>query len=435
MTTKHEQIIRHILSLDVGHKISVRQIAKDLSVSDGTAYRAIKEAENQGLVSTIERVGTIRIEKKEKENFKQLTYAEVINVVEGQLLGGRGGLHKELNKFVIGAMQLEAMMRYTDADSLLIVGNRVKAHELAIKAGAAVLITGGFDTKEHIKKLADEKNLPIMSTSYDTFTVAEMINRAIYDQMIKKEIVFVSDIYTPYDEVHHLYNNDSVDDWYKLNELTTHTRFPVLDDSGRVSGMVTSKDVVNIEGNTKIDKVMTRNPFAVQAKTSLAYVAHLMVWEGIEVVPIVNQAHELEGLVSRQDVLKALNEVQRQPQVGETIHDVITQGLRTVEDDPTVFETDVTPQMTNQLGTLSNGVLTTLATEASARLLFHLKKGNMAVESLNVFFIEPVQMDSHLVIKPELLDAGRLYAKINIEIFNDKKLVSKGMLMAQLMDR
>src|SRR5690625_4939067 len=106
MATKHEQIIRHILSLEVGHKISVRQIAKELNVSDGTAYRAIKEAENQGLVSSIERVGTIRIEKKEKENFKQLTFAEVINVVEGQVLGGRGGLHKELNKFVIGAMQI-----------------------------------------------------------------------------------------------------------------------------------------------------------------------------------------------------------------------------------------------------------------------------------------------------------------------------------------
>src|SRR5690625_2847324 len=435
MATKHEQIIRHILSLEVGHKISVRQIAKDLSVSDGTAYRAIKEAENQGLVSTIERVGTIRIEKKEKENFKQLTYAEVINVVEGQLLGGRGGLHKELNKFVIGAMQLEAMMRYTDADSLLIVGNRVKAHELALKAGAAVLITGGFDTKEHIKKLADEKNLPIMSTSYDTFTVAEMINRAIYDQMIKKEIVFVSDIYTPYDQVHHLYNNDTVDDWYKLNELTKHTRFPVIDDAGRVSGMITSKDVVGVDGDTLIEKVMTKNPFVVQAKTSLAYVAHLMVWEGIEVVPIVDQSNELEGLVSRQDVLKALNEVQRQPQVGETIHDVISRGLDATEDNPVVFETTVTPQMTNQLGTLSNGVLTTLVSEASARLLRHLKKGNMVVESLNVYFIEPVQMDSQLTVKPELLDAGRLYAKINVEIFNGRKLVCKGMLMAQLMDR
>ncbi len=435
MSTKHEQIIRHILSLEVGHKISVRQIAKELNVSDGTAYRAIKEAENQGLVSTIERVGTIRIEKKEKEHFKQLTFSEVINVVDGQVLGGRGGLHKELNKFVIGAMQLEAMMRYTDTDSLLIVGNRVKAHELALKAGAAVLITGGFDTKEHIKKLADEKNLPIMSTSYDTFTVAEMINRAIYDQMIKKEIVFVSDIYTPYDEVQHLYNTDTVADWYKLNDLTSHTRFPVIDDNRRVSGMVTSKDVVGVSDETLIEKVMTKNPFTVQGKTSLAYVAHLMVWEGIEVVPIVNQSQTLEGLVSRQDVLKALNEVQRQPQVGETIHDVIAQGLRTSENDATVFETDITPQMTNQLGTLANGVLTTLITEASARLLRHLKKGNMAVESLNIFFIEPVQMDSHLTLKPELLDAGRLYAKINIEIYNENKLVSQGMLMAQIMDR
>ncbi len=196
MATKHEQIIRHIMSLEVGHKISVRQIAKELVVSDGTAYRAIKEAENQGLVSTIERVGTIRIEQKEKEHFKHLTFAEVVKIIDGQVLGGRGGLHKTLNKFVVGAMQLEAMMRYTEADSLLIVGNRVKAHEYALKAGAAVLITGGFDTKEHIKKLADEKGLPIISTSYDTFTVAEMINRAIYDQLIKKEIVFVSDIYT-----------------------------------------------------------------------------------------------------------------------------------------------------------------------------------------------------------------------------------------------
>src|SRR5699024_7910589 len=142
-------------------------------------------------VSTIERVGTVRIEVKEKEQFKHLTYAELINVVEGQVLGGKNGLHKTLNKFVIGAMQLEAMMRYTEADSLLIVGNRVKEHELALKAGAAVLITGGFDTTEHIKQLADEKNLPIMSTTYYTFTVAEMINRSIYYQLIKKEIVFV----------------------------------------------------------------------------------------------------------------------------------------------------------------------------------------------------------------------------------------------------
>ena len=63
MATKHEQILKYIDELPIGEKISVRQIAKDLTVSEGTAYRAIKEAENNGYVSTIERVGTIRIEQ------------------------------------------------------------------------------------------------------------------------------------------------------------------------------------------------------------------------------------------------------------------------------------------------------------------------------------------------------------------------------------
>src|SRR5690606_24934548 len=196
-----------------------------------------------------------------------------------------------------------------------------------------------------------------------------------------------------------------------------------------------SKDVVGVDNDTPIEKVMTKNPTTVVEKTSLAYVAHLMVWEGIEVVPVVDQSKKLLGLVSRQDVLKALNEVQRQPQVGETIHDIISRGIEQVEGDPTTYEAEVTPQMTNQFGTLANGVLTTMITEACARLLLHLKKGNMVVESLTIHFVEPVQMESNLIIKPELLDAGGLYAKLNVDIYNGRKHVSKALVMAQLMDR
>src|SRR5690625_3357818 len=345
MTTKHEQIIQHIIRLEVGKKLPIWQIAKSLNVSEGTAYRAIKEAENQGLVSTIERVGTIRIERKKRENFERLTFAEVINIVDGQVLGGREGLHKTLNKFVIGAMQLDAMMRYTEADSLLIVGNRVKAHELALNAGAAVLITGGFDTKDYIKEIADEKKLPIISTSYDTFTVAAMINRAIYDQLIKKEIVFVDDIYTSYEDSYYLHMKDSIEQFYELNEKSTHTRFPVVDDNNRVAGMVTSKDIINKPSNVFIDKMMSKNAEVVQAKTSLASVARMMVWERIEVVPVVDPSSHLKGVISRQDVLKALQQLQRQPQIGETIEDIVAQNLNETSGDETVYETEVTPQM------------------------------------------------------------------------------------------
>src|SRR5699024_12739995 len=111
-----------------------------------------------------------------------------------------------------------------------------------------------------------------------------------------------------------------------------------------------------IDDDTLIEKVMTKRPYTVQGHTSLAYVAHIMVWGGIEVIPVVNSTYELEGLVSRQDVLKALNEVQRQPQVDETIHDLNTRDLMKSDEKATIFEGDVNLQGTKQLWTLSNEV-------------------------------------------------------------------------------
>lgn len=435
MATKHELILQHIISLDVGEKISVRQIAKELNVSDGTAYRAIKEAENQGLVNTIERVGTIRIEQKKKENFEKLTFAEVVNIIDGQVLGGRDGLHKTLSKFLIGAMQLDDMMRYTEAGSLLIIGNRVEAHYRALKAGAAVLITGGFDTDERNKRLADEKDLPIISTSYDTFTVASMINRAIYDQLIKKEIIYVGDIATPIEETYYLNEADQVKDWYVLNRESTHSRFPVLDDNRRLVGMVSPRDIVGQDESQEIAKVMSKKPLTVQSTTSLASASHTMVWEGIELLPVVDDSEKLVGVVSRQDVLKALQQVQRQPQVGETISDIINSNIETAKDEEGTFVAKIVPQMTNHLGTLGHGVFTALIIEASSRMLLDKRKAELSIENITVYFTKPVQIESELRIKPRILEVGRLYVKIDVEVFDDKDLIGKGLLMAQLINR
>jgi predicted transcriptional regulator len=146
------------------------------------------------LVSTIQRVGTIRIERKLKKHIEKLTFSEVVRIIEGDVLGGSAGLDKDLNRFVIGAMKENAMERYITPGSLMIVGNRENVQELALKQGAAVLITRGFDTTAEIQQLADELELPILRTTYDTFTVATMINRALSDQLIKKRY-FISQRY------------------------------------------------------------------------------------------------------------------------------------------------------------------------------------------------------------------------------------------------
>jgi len=209
----------------------------------------------------------------------------------------------------------------------------------------------------------------------------------------------------------------------------------VLDDQQRVVGMITPKDIMGEAGDVSIGRLMTKKPLVVQEKTSLASVAHMMVWEGIEIIPVVTDDHTLEGVISRQDVLKALQQIQRQPQVGDTLQDIVTRHLEATDDDETIFEVKVIPQMTNQLGTLSNGVFTALITEASSRLLKVYNKGDLVVENLTVYFIKPVPIDSKLIIKPVLLEAGRSYAKLDVSVHYGRKLVSKGMIMAQLMDR
>lgn len=436
MVTKHEKIIQYIESLPVGDKISVRQIAKDMSVSEGTAYRAIKEAENRRLVSTIERVGTIRIEKKKKENIERLTLAEIVNIVDGQVLGGKSGLHKTLTKFVIGAMKIDDMMRYTDAGSLLIVGNRSDTHEAALRAGAAVLITGGFDATESTKALADELELPIISSSYDTFTVATMINRAIYDQLIKKEILLIEDIVVPIQDTSYLKVTATVADFNALNTQTTHGGYPVVDKSQKIVGIVTSKDVIGKQEEESIDRLMTRNPITVTMKTSVATAGHRMIWEGIDLLPVADDHGVLQGVVSRQDVLKALQMAQRQPQHGETIDDLVKNEIQMTDDfTDTVVDFTVTPQMTNQFGAISYGAFTTVLVEAGAQALKKTKRGESVVENMTVYFMKPVQMEKVVHVVPRILNLSRKFVKMDFEAFSEDVLVAKAMITFQLLER
>ncbi|MUV07605.1 CBS domain-containing protein [Planococcaceae bacterium Storch 2/2-2] len=435
MTTKHEQILRYIEGLAVGEKISVRQVARILSVSEGTAYRAIKEAENQKLVNTIERVGTIRIEKKKKENIERLTFAEVVNIVDGVVLGGRDSLHKTLTKFVIGAMQLDDMKKYIDAGSLLIVGNREKAHEVALETGAAVLITGGFDTSEEVKRLADRLHLPIISSSYDTFTVATMLNRAIYDQLIEKEILLVEDIITPFEETILFRPNDTVEYFNSINRKTTHSGYPVIDEQQRLVGIVTSRDAVGKEDDERVGNIMSKEPITVTGQMSVASAGHSMIWEGVDLTPVIDDHNVLEGIISRQDVLKAFQMVQHQPQQGETIDDIVRNQMESVPDEPSQTSFTVVPQMTNQFGSLSYGALTTIITEFGSRLLKINKRGEGVPESLTIYFIKQVQLGQQVLVKPRILHMSRRSVKFDFDFYSGHELVSKAMVMYQLFEK
>lgn len=435
MSTKHEQILEFIETLSVGTRISVRGLAKELQVSEGTAYRAIKDAELQGLVSSMDRIGTVRIERPQKKNIDRLTFAEVVNIVEGTVLGGRDGLHKTLHKFVIGAMKLEAIVRYIEPGSLMIVGNREQVQKLSLEHGAAVLITGDFQASEEVQRLANEHQLPIISCSFDTFTTAALINRAIYDRLIKKEILFVEDIVSN-QQLAILHRSDTVRDYLRMVEETGHARMPVVDDHDRLVGVLTARDISEADADASVESYMARQPTTVSLKTTVASAAHRMVWEGIEILPVVNN-RKLAGVLSRQDVIKALQLMSRQPQVGETIADNVLRGFgESVIDDETLSLTgEVTPQMTGAVGTLATGSMITLMEHSAILCLRRNRSVDMVVENLTLYFLKPVSVDSRVDVRARILDFGRRFAKVDVELFDGHERCAKALLTTQVLER
>ncbi|SDT54489.1 Predicted transcriptional regulator containing CBS domains [Paenibacillaceae bacterium GAS479] len=435
-STKHDQLITYMESLEVGTRVSVRKIAQALDVSEGTAYRAIKEAESRGIVSTKLRTGTVRVDSRKQEKIDKLTFEEIVSIVDGQVLGGKAGLQKTLNKFVIGAMQLEAMMGYIEPDNLLIVGNRDKAHYSALSLGAGVLVTGGFGTSQEVVELADRLELPILSSTYDTFTVAALINRAIYDRLIKKQIVLVSDILRHDLPLAYLHKDALVSDAMRQIDETNHNRFPVVDDDMRPIGMVTTKDLIGAQLEEPIAGRMTPHPKTCTPQTSVATVGHMMVGEAIELLPVVAADGRLAGVISRKDVLQAMQQIQHQPQNGETLEDQIRRMFHEGReaDGRVYYEGPAEALFSNTMGNLSEGVLSGLIHHAAVRTIRDHRRSNLIADSHSVYYFAPVEIDQMLRLYPVLIELSRKFCKVEVQVFADGQKVAQSMLTARLME-
>ncbi|WP_338053748.1 DRTGG domain-containing protein [Suicoccus acidiformans] len=440
MTSKQRQVIHYIESLPIGEKISVRSIAQKLNMSDGTAYRGIKAAEEEGLVTTIDRVGTIRIEKRKVEASDLLTYREVARMVDGQVLGGEAGLDRQLNKFIIGAMTEDAIQKYLSPNTLMIVGNRQSVQRQALENNIAVLVTGGFGADQAAIRLADEKQLPIISTVYDTFAVATMINRSILNQEIQRDIVTVDEIYTPIEKTVFLEPTDTVASFHHLAKDTGLSRFPVQSNQ-RAVGVVTAKDLMGYNEDTLIERVMTKELVTVHPHMSIATVSHRMIWEDIEMLPVVSLDYRLLGVVSRQDVMRAMQSVNQQPQNVNTFEDEMMVFLEDFPINPhrTRQEYDykltVQPQMINNLGTISYGVLTEIISQAASRKIADMTSMNPMIEKIDLHYFNFIQIGNELQIAVDIFNQTRRSALIEVDVYHENRLSVKAIITCQLIEQ
>ncbi|HEQ3188767.1 TPA: CBS domain-containing protein, partial [Streptococcus pyogenes] len=304
--SKHQDILDYLEKLAIGKKVSVRSISNHLKVSDGTAYRAIKEAENRGIVETKPRSGTVRIEKKGRVRIDRLTYSEIARISDSEVLAGHAGLGHEFSRFSIGAMTQQNIRRYLVKGGLLIVGDRETIQLLALENHNAILVTGGFPVSKRVIEMANNQRIPVMVTHYDTFTVATMINHALSNIRIKTDLKTVEQVMIPITDYGYLCEDSSVEEFNTLIKKTRQVRFPVLDYKRKVIGVVSMRDVVDQLPTTKLTKVMSKNPITARPNTSLANISQKMIFEDLNMLPVTDEENNLLGMITRRQAMENL---------------------------------------------------------------------------------------------------------------------------------
>ena len=425
--SKHQKILEYLENLAVGKRVSVRSISNHLNVSDGTAYRAIKEAENRGIVETRPRSGTVRIEKKATVRIERLTYSEIARISDSEVLAGKSGLTREFSKFSIGAMTQENISRYLVKGGLLIVGDRENIQLLALENHNAILVTGGFSVSEAVIRLADELGIPVMVTNYDTFTVATMINHALSNVRIKTDLTTVDQVYQVKAEYGFLREGDTIRDFNTLMKQTKNVRFPVVNNKNIVIGVVSMLDVVGQENNVDIKSIMSRNLIVAKPQASLANISQKMIFEDLNMLPVVADDLTLLGVITRRQAVENLQNLQH-----ASLYTYSEQMLSNLKHEDGVYQFVVEPAMIDHAGNFAQGVLTEFIKEISVRVLTKKHQKNIIIEQLMLYFLQAVQIDDRLVIQPRIITEKRRSSVIDFEILLDDQIVAKALVTTKI---
>lgn len=58
---------------------------------------------------------------------------------------------------------------------------------------------------------------------------------------------------------------------------------------------------------------------------------------------------------------------------------------------------------------------------------------NISVDSIITYFMKPVQMDSIIEICTQVIDIGRSFCKVEVNMYKKKDLIAKAMLSAKIL--
>ena len=180
-------------------------------------------------------------------------YSNIAKTLDGEILVGNSHAYFVKGKVAVATSSPDVMETYIDKDDLVILGNRYESQLCAIELEAScIVVCQGAQVSKTIQKLAEERQIVIITTPHDTFTVSRMIN-----QSIPVRHFMTKDGLT-------IFNAEDFVDSVKDVMAKKRTRdFPVLDKKGDFYGLISSrrlmeaskKQVIMVDHNEKTQAV------------------------------------------------------------------------------------------------------------------------------------------------------------------------------------
>lgn len=167
----------------------------------------------------------------------QTTYRNILETLGGTMVVGREDDVCTTGHIRIGTATPEMLENTVEKGDIVILTNRYESQLCAIEKEASLLIIcNGSKVGRTIQRIAEEMGVAIMSAPVDTYAAGKLISQCapISYYMTRSDIIKFT-LVTP------------VADVTRVMAKVRHRYFPILDEDGKYCGMVSRRNIINLQ--------------------------------------------------------------------------------------------------------------------------------------------------------------------------------------------
>ena len=222
----------------ISEALSVRNAWKLMKERGVETLPIIEDDKLKGLV-TISDVAKSYFEMYDSDilSVSSTSLSNIVDTLKGEVITGDIDKHFNKGKMIIAAANPDMMENMIEEGDFVILGNRYESQLCAIEMEAGCLIIcEGAKVSSTITKIAAQHNCVIISTAYDTYTVARLINQAIPVSFFMKQEALIK-----------FKLNDFIEDIQDIMAKKRYRDFPIEDDTGRYVGMISRRNIIKTD--------------------------------------------------------------------------------------------------------------------------------------------------------------------------------------------